>query len=209
MKFNSILLPLLTSAAVFIIGCGPDKEPTSAATPKEVASATKTPTNPPAPPSATVASASVHQGTIRIKAGPGAPKDSSGNQWLEEQGFGGGDVIDRPDVVITNTPDAAIYRSEHYAMDSFTYHVPNGKYQVKLHFCETYEGIAGPGERVFSFTVEDKSFKDFDVWAKAGGGGRAYVETVNVDITDGQLDIKFTPQVENPEINGIEISPVK
>jgi hypothetical protein len=80
---------------------------------------------------------------------------------------------------------------------------------VKLHFCETYEGIAGAGERVFSFTVEGQSFKDFDVWAKAGGGGRAYVETVNVDITDGQLDIKFTPQVENPEINGIEIIPAK
>jgi hypothetical protein len=32
---------------------------------------------------------------------------------------------------------------------------------------------------------------------------------VNVDIGDGQLDIKFTPQVENPQINGIEIGPVK
>jgi hypothetical protein len=27
------------------------------------------------------------------------------------------------------------------------------------------------------------------------------------DITDGKLDIKFTPDLENPEINGIEIIP--
>jgi hypothetical protein len=46
-----------------------------------------------------------------------------------------------------------------------------------------------------------------DVFAKAGGALRAYVETVNVEVTDGKLDIKFTPNVENPEINGIEIVP--
>jgi hypothetical protein len=28
-----------------------------------------------------------------------------------------------------------------------------------------------------------------------------------VDITDGKLDITFTPKVENPQINGIEIIP--
>ncbi|MGA2854022.1 MAG: malectin domain-containing carbohydrate-binding protein, partial [Verrucomicrobiota bacterium] len=58
-----------------------------------------------------------------------------------------------------------------------------------------------------SFNVEGHEFKDFDVWAKAGGFLRAYIETVNVVITDGKLDITFTPNVENPEINGIEILP--
>ena len=94
-------------------------------------------------------------------------------------------------------------------MDSFTKKIPNGKYQVKLHFCETYDGITGPGERVFTFDIEGKMFKDFDVWAKAGGFAKAYVETVPVEITSGQLDIKFTPQVENPQINAIEIIPVQ
>jgi hypothetical protein len=28
-----------------------------------------------------------------------------------------------------------------------------------------------------------------------------------VDITNGKLDIQFTPNIENPEINGIEIIP--
>jgi hypothetical protein len=52
-------------------------------------------------------------------------------------------------------------------------------------------------------------FKNFDVWVKAGGFARPYVETVPVEITDGQLNIKFTPQVENPQINAIEIVAVQ
>jgi hypothetical protein len=92
-------------------------------------------------------------------------------------------------------------------MTGFSYPVPNGKYTVKLHFAETYEGIGGVGERVFSFNVEGHEFKDFDVTAKAGGVLRAYVETVPVEVKDGKLDISFTSQIENPEINAIEIIP--
>jgi hypothetical protein len=92
-------------------------------------------------------------------------------------------------------------------MTAFSHALPNGKYIVKLHFAETYEGITAAGERVFSFNVEGQEFKDFDVFVKAGGVQKAYVETVKVDVTDGKLDIKFTPNIENPEINGIEIIP--
>jgi hypothetical protein len=146
---------------------------------------------------------------VRIKAGSSASfTDSDGNVWLADQGFADGDVTDRPDdMQIANTKDQALYHTEHYGMTAFSYPVPNGKYIVKLHFAETYDGVSGPGQRVFSFKVGDQEFKDFDVWAKAGGGKTAYVETVNVDATDGKLNISFTPNVENPEINGIEILP--
>ena len=145
---------------------------------------------------------------MRIKAGPGdAFKDADGNSWIPEVGIAEGDSIERADAQITNTKTPAIYRSEHYSMTSFSYPVPNGKYTVKLHFCETYDGITGPGQRVFSFKVQDKEVKDFDVWAKSGGFQKAYVETMTVDVTNGKLQITFTPNVENPEINGIEILP--
>jgi alcohol dehydrogenase (cytochrome c) len=92
-------------------------------------------------------------------------------------------------------------------MTSFSENVPNGKYTVKLYFAETYEGISGPGERVFSFNVGGQNeFKDFDVWVKSGGAQRAYVVTVdNVEVTDGKLVITFAADVQSPEINGIEI----
>jgi hypothetical protein len=146
---------------------------------------------------------------IRIDAGsPTNFTDSSGNVWLADQGFTGGEIVTRADdLQITGTKDPAIYRTEHYDMTAFSWPVPNGKYIVKLHFAETYEGITGAGERVFSFNVGGQQFKDFDVWAKTGGGQRADVETVNVEVTDGKIDITFTPGVQSPEINGIEIIP--
>jgi hypothetical protein len=148
---------------------------------------------------------------IRIRAGwDKVWKDSKGNEWLPDQtykegGFENGNTIDRPELKIANTKDPDIYRAEHYSMDGFSWKLPNGKYTVKLHFAETFEGIGGPGERVFSFKIQDKEFKDFDPWVKAGGFTTAYVETVNVDVTDGKLKIVFTPKVENPQICGIEI----
>jgi hypothetical protein len=145
---------------------------------------------------------------VRIKAGLSTPfTDSEGNVWLPDQGFVGGETTSRPGMRIANTKSPEIYQSERYSMTSFSCPVPNGKYTVKLHFAEAYEGITRPGQRVFSFNVGGHEFKNFDVWVKAGGPRRAYVETVNVEVTDGKLDISFTPVVQNPQINGIEIIP--
>ncbi len=160
-------------------------------------------------PVAGIAAASVPTAKIiRIKAGKAEPvKDAEGNVWLADQGFEGGQTIERPDIQIANTKSPDLYRAEHYSMDSFLWSVPNGKYEVKLHFAETYEGISGPGERVFSFNVQGKEFNDFDPWVKAGGPLKAYVETVPVEVTDGKIKITFTPKVENPQICAIEIIP--
>lgn len=145
---------------------------------------------------------------IRVNAGASeAYTDSTGTIWLAEKGFDGGDVVERPDLAIANTQTPKLYQSEHYAMNSFSCDVPNGKYLAKLHFAETFEGITGPGERVFSFNVHGREFKDFDVWAKAGGANRAYVESVPVEVTDGKFKVTFTSNIENPQINAIELIP--
>ncbi len=162
----------------------------------------------PAPTAVPPAAAAGAFAPIRIKAGDGDSfTDSAGNVWQTDRGFDGGQTVARPDIEIANTKDPQIYRSERYLMDSFSWPVPNGNYIVKLHFAETFEGITAPGERVFSFAVQGREFNDFDVWKKAGGPLRAYVETVPVTVTNGLLKIIFTPKVENPQINGIEILP--
>lgn len=189
----------------------PATAPTEAATPAAPAMAAPAEA---ASPAATAAPASTAASSpmappVRIDAGSSASfTDSDGNVWLPDQGFTDGDSTDRADdMQIANTKDQALYRTEHYGMTEFSYPVPDGKYVVKLHFAETYDGVSGPGERVFSFKVGDQEFKDFDVWAKAGAAKTAYVETVNVEVTGGKLNIAFTANVENPEINGIEILP--
>lgn len=192
------LLALITVAGI-LAGC----KSNTACCPAKTAGTTT-----PAPAVAPVSKPASAFAGIRIKTGITSPfTDSSGNVWLADRGFADGDTVERPEVTVENTKDPGIYRAERYAMSSFSQSLPNGNYVVKLHFAETFEGITGPGQRVFSFNVEGKEFKDFDVWAKSGGALRAYVETVNVTVTDGKLDISFTSNIENPEINGIEILP--
>jgi hypothetical protein len=204
---NTLIQTLSVCAAAsvltFVAGCQTNDGGT-APTAVQPAPAAATP-----PATASVSPApAVVKSIIRIKTGVSAPvTDSSGNVWQADQGFADGETIERPDLPIANTKDLVIYRAERYSMTRFSQALPNGKYVVKLHFCETFDGITGPGGRVFSFNVEGREFKDFDVWAKSGGFARAYIEPVPVEIADGKLDITFTPNVENPEINGIEIVP--
>ena len=191
---------LTLPAMLVLAGCQTTEPPTAQNTPAPATLSTPAPTKP--------AEAIPVQFPIRIKAGQDAAfTDASGNVWQGDHGFVDGDVIERSDLNIANTKDPGLYRAERYGMSAFSQPLPNGKYVVKLHFCETYDGIEGPGQRVFSFNVGGQEFKDFDVWVKAGGPLKAYVETVNVEVTNGKLDIKFTSNVENPEINAIEIAP--
>lgn len=145
---------------------------------------------------------------VRIKAGvTDKMTDAEGNVWLADEGFADGETYAVDDATITNTTDQVLYRTERYSMTAYNFLVPNGQYTVKLHFAEVYTGISGPGDRVFSFNVQGHEFKDFDIWVKAGGFDKAYIESVDVEVTNGTLNITFTPNVENPKINGIEILP--
>jgi hypothetical protein len=197
--------------ACLLIGCQSNKDSGTRTTMPETKAPSAAKASPEAattaPPAATVPTAA--RPAVRIKAGETASyTDSNGSVWLPDQGFADGETISRAgDLTIANTKDPGLYRTERYSMTAFSYKLPNGKYTVKLHFAETFDEINGPSQRVFSFKVQGQEFKDFDVFAKAGGVQRAYIETVNVDITDGKLDITFTPKVQNPEINGIEIIP--
>jgi DUF1680 family protein len=148
---------------------------------------------------------------VRINAGSRTNfTDGAGNIWLSDRGFIDGELsVREADLKIENTTVAEIYRSEHWGMSSFSHPVHDGLYAVKLHFAETWDGVVGPEGRVFSFNVEGRVYKDFDIWAKAGGPRRAYVEALNVNIVDGNLDIVFESGVDNPAINAIEIIPTQ
>jgi len=228
MKYGAGCLVAMLAIAL-ITGCQTSTKPVSGTTApapvKTAAAPAPVPVPPPAPaapvpaaaPAAPVAAtaaapvAAIVPVTppVRIKAGgpATATTDAEGNVWQPYQGFTDGDTFELSDAQIANTKTPELYRTERYSMTAFSYPVPNGKYTVKLHFAEVYDGITGPGMRVFSFNVEGKEFKDFDIWVKAGGPNKAYVESVDVEVTDGKLDITFTPKEENPKINGIEILP--
>jgi hypothetical protein len=143
---------------------------------------------------------------VRIVAGLWEPlTDEMGGKWLPASGFAGGDTMDRPGLKIENTRIPSVYCSERFGMTRFVREVSNGKYTVKLHFAITYEGIDGPSQCVFSYDVEGVAINDFDLYVKAGGVRKAYVETVPVEVRDGELTITFASQSGNPAISAIEI----
>ncbi len=132
-----------------------------------------------------------------------APQNRPNRPMPQERGADGNNASPQ----ITGTEDPQLFMSEHWGMTAFAHKVPNGKYLAKLYFAETYDGITDEGGRVFSMNVEGTEIKDFDIWQKAGGPRKAYIESVLVEVKDEQFDITFTRQTENPAIKAIELLP--
>lgn len=141
--------------------------------------------------------------------------DKAGNKWLPDQylesgkdwGVADGLTIERGELNIADTDSPKIYETERYSMTSYKFTLPNDKYTVRLHFAETFDGISGEGQRVFSVSINDKVvLKDLDVYKETGGLKKPLIkEFKKVAVTNKELVIGFTSNIENPEINGIEI----
>ena len=160
----------------------------------------------------------IQKKVLRVNCGAYEPyTDKAGNLWLTDQDLGigkewgadGGEMADRGDLDISETNSPGIYETERYSMYGYHFNVPNGPYIIRLHFAETYSGIYGEGERVFSVSINEKNvLEDFDCFKEAGGLNKPVVKIIDsVMVTDGKLLIEFALGIQNPEINGIEIIP--
>src|SRR5436309_301620 len=89
---------------------------------------------------------------VRIDAGAAVGHvDIHGNSWLADENFVGGAVVDRGAIPIANTDDPVLCRTERYGMSAYNVPVPNGRWRVRLHFCETY--FTQSGQRIFDVNV--------------------------------------------------------
>jgi hypothetical protein len=153
---------------------------------------------------------------LRVNCAGSEPyTDKAGNLWLADQNMESGKkwgaidglTVDRGDLGIAGTDSPRVYETERYSMEGYKFSVPNGRYKVRLNFAETYSGITGDGQRVFSVTINEKIvLKDFDPYKEAGGFEKPVVKTIkSLAVTNGELAFGFTMDIQNPEINGIEI----
>jgi hypothetical protein len=149
---------------------------------------------------------------IRIVAGSSRYKDPEGNIWLSDRYVIGG----RPGQAATGakSEQTSLYGS--HRVGNFRYLlpvVPYEKYRVRLYFEEPWfgrenAGIGGPGSRVFDVWCNGVVLlKDFDILKEAGSG--PLVKTFdNVQATaQGKIEIIFTPVINYPLINAIEVLP--
>jgi hypothetical protein len=102
-----------------------------------------------------------------------------------------------------------VYQSERYGTNASAFNysipVPNGSYNVSLDFAETI--LTGPGKRVFGASIGGTPvLTNFDIYAAAGGMNIAVVKTFTTTVSNGTLNIQFTPgSIDNPKVNGIEV----
>jgi hypothetical protein len=113
---------------------------------------------------------------------------------------------------IANTTDDPLYQTELYGGGSgsgappapnLTTPVQNGTYEVTLKFAELFQESSDA--RVFDAYVEgDQKLDNYDIYAEAGQF-TATDKTYTVDVTDGELNVNFTAEVDNAKIGAVQV----
>ena len=81
-----------------------------------------------------------------------------------------------------------------------------GAYTVRLFLGNAYDGTKAVGSRIFDVLIENGlAFNDVDLVARFGHKAGGMLEWTG-QVTDGRVDIDFVHMVQNPLINGVEIS---
>ncbi|WP_336513988.1 malectin domain-containing carbohydrate-binding protein [Pollutibacter soli] len=142
---------------------------------------------------------------VRINSGgPGIVKN--GIQWSADKYFTGGEKYAEP-LPIGGTQFPELYQSERYGDFMYAIPVPNGNYNVKLHFAEIY--WKEKGERVFNVNIGGMkdTLKNFDIIASAGGSQKSVIAGFDsIEVKNDTLKIDFSGVYDNAKISAIEIS---
>jgi hypothetical protein len=145
-----------------------------------------------------------------VNAGGGNYADAMGNTWGQDRlyspgswGYTGGKTysISAP---IANTTADPLYQSERFGTFGYAFDLPDGEYDVTLHFAEIY--WQGTGQRLFDVLIEDGLVLDnYDIYAKAGHDTAISIRFPHVQVTDGQLRIDFVSVKDNAKVSAIDI----
>ena len=149
---------------------------------------------------------------VRIVASSRPFTDPAGQVWQSDRYFSGGrrGQLSR----IAQTTDLGLYRADR--VGHFRYiipTIPGEKYRVTLDYREPWFGKqnganGGPGSRIFDVSCNGTALlRNFDILAE--GGGVPVVKTFdNIQPTaQGRLELSFTPVMNYPVVNAIEVVP--
>jgi hypothetical protein len=159
--------------------------------------------------------------TLKIKASPDAIriicgtmpgfKDAQGNEWSSDHGYSGQSLTYHVSTPIPKaSPDLMrVYQTSRYVYANskfgYSFPVPNGRYKVKLLFCDY--AFDTPGHHDFDVKLNGQPvLTNFD--PNAVYGTRAAVDKdFDLDVRDKAVNIDFIAHKGGALINGIEIIP--
>jgi len=145
-----------------------------------------------------------NENDIYINAG-GEAVTIDGIDWLSDQYFERSIFTKSTNEPIAGTTNDILYQSERYGEMSYNIPVADGTYIVDLHFAEIWGGADDPGVRIFDVVLEGETvINDLDLTATVGFLN-ALVYSFPVTITDGQINIDFNQELQNPKISAIAV----
>jgi len=172
----------------------------------------------------------VNAGGGEISASDGGPvwsadTDSSPSQYVNADGDNGlnsyntGDTITLDSSVPSSTP-MAVFQTERYDVNTsgsaaddteMQWSLPaqqGATYEVRLYFAEIFldsSNVDAQGPRTFDVVVEGETkLDDYNLYDQYGHD-YGVVESYEVTPSDGNIDIEFLHEQENPKISAIEV----
>jgi hypothetical protein len=155
--------------------------------------------------------------TKRVNSGGPAYVSPSGAYFMADTPVTGsltmsGGATRTTGAVVSGTSDPALYLDERYGVFTVNIIVPNGTYDVKLHFAET-NPYNRPGRHIFSMDVLETPGVDvpnLDIAATVGLN-RALVKTIsNVTTTTSAIHVRSIAgyYTGDPVLSAVEVIPV-
>ncbi len=151
---------------------------------------------------------------LRINVGGERIVDTRGNEWLKDHiyrsGYGymgiSGTYATREAILGTSIPE--IYQSERYKLYGYRADVPNGHFEIILHFAEIYHERRN--KRIMEVKIEDVVVeKNLDIYDRVGKNvALALVyntRDLGKPITDKCIDIEIINKKDDTKLSGIEI----
>lgn len=124
------------------------------------------------------------------------------------EGPRGGKFARFPNNPIAQTDDDPLYQTVRYDVGAYHLDVPNGKYTVRLQFCEPHYNANH--KRVFGVEIQGKRVIDtLDLFRQAGQNQALDDTFKDVEVDDGRLVIDFIYQLEYPCIAAIVVEGAK
>ena len=89
---------------------------------------------------------------------------------------------------IAGTEDGPLYQTVRYDVSAYRLKLPNGKYSVRLQFCEPFYNEKG--KRIFGVTLQGSTvIERLDIFAEVGKNHALDYTFNDIAVTDGQLEI--------------------
>jgi alpha-glucosidase (family GH31 glycosyl hydrolase) len=154
----------------------------------------------------------------RISPGnPGSVTDCSGNVWIADQAYASGSFGWSGNAATGHVANAItgvctsvypLYQWERYSTASggfsYLFDCPPGIYETTLNEAETY--WSSTNARVFNVYLQGQQvLTNFDIYKAAGGQNIAISRVFTCTVSATQLNMSFTPVIDNARASGIQV----